>query len=113
MTNPPGTDLDLAALLAKGWADRGDFPDAEFDQALAFYRAMRDHDGRLSAVRARASGMIGEWTGRGPRDGGSVCTVLNLGSSGLDLGIGYPGDNRGHQMAAPAGCKAVLGRGST
>lgn len=109
MTNPPGTDLDLAALLAKGWADRGDFPDAEFGQALAFYRAMRDHDGRLRAVRARASGMIEEWTGRVPRDVGSFGTGLNLETSDLDLGIGYPVDDRGHLMAALAGCTQFLG----
>lgn len=109
MTNPPGTDLDLAALLAKGWADRGDFPDAEFDQALAFYRAMRDHDGRLRAVRARASGMIEEWTGRVPRDVGSFGTGLNLETSDLDLGIGYPVDDRDHLMAALADCTQFLG----
>ena len=59
MTNPPGTDLDLAALLDKGWAVRDDFPDNEYEKALAFYQAMREHDERLHRVRAQASGMIG------------------------------------------------------
>lgn len=109
MTNRPGTDLDLAALLAKGWADRGDFPDPEYDHALAFYQAMRDHDDRLRAVRARASGMIEGWTGRVPRDVGSFGTGLNLETSDLDLGIGYPVDGRDHLMATLADCTEFLG----
>jgi hypothetical protein len=109
MTNPPGTDLDLAALLDKGWADRGDFPDPEYDQACAFYQAMRDHDDRLRAVRARASAMIEGWTGRVPRDVGSFGTGLNLETSDLDLGIGYPVEGRGHLMTALSGCAQFLG----
>ena len=109
MTNPPGTDLDLAALLEKGWADRGDFPDPEYDQAFAFYQAMRDHDDRLREVRAQASAMIEGWTGRVPRDVGSFGTGLNLETSDLDLGIGYPVEDRDHLMTTLAGCTQFLG----
>ena len=109
MTNPPGADLDLAVLLAKGWADRDDFPDTEYDQALAFYQTMREYDDRLHHVRARASGMIEEWTGRVPRDVGSFGTRLNLETSDLDLGIGYPVGDRGYLMTALAGCTQFLG----
>ena len=109
MTNPPDTDLDLTALLAKGWADRGDFPDTEYKKALAFYQAMRAHDDRLHRVRAQASGMIEVWTGRVPRDVGSFGTRLNLETSDLDLGIGYPVDGRDGLMATLAGCTEFLG----
>ena len=109
MTNPPGADLDLAALLAKGWADRGDFPDTEYDQALSFYRAMRQHDDRLHKVRAQASGMIEDWTRRVPRDVGSFGTRLNLETSDLDLGIGYPVEDRDHLMTTLADCTQFLG----
>ncbi|HUY47293.1 MAG TPA: hypothetical protein VMV92_16440 [Streptosporangiaceae bacterium] len=109
MTNPPGTNLDLTALLAKGWADRGDFPDAEYERASAFYQGMRSHDERLRRVRERASGMIGEWTGRVPRDVGSFGTRLNLETSDLDLGIGFPVEGRARLMAALAGSAEFLG----
>lgn len=109
MTNSPGTDLDLAALLAKGWADRGDFPDTEYSKALAFYQGMRAHDQRLHRVRAQASSMIEAWTGRVPRDVGSFGTRLNLETSDLDLGIGYPVDGRDRLMAALADCTEFLG----
>lgn len=109
MTIPPDTDLDLIALLAKGWADRGDFPGPEYDRALAFYQAMRDHDDRLRDVRARASALTEAWTGRVPRDVGSFGIKLNLETSDLDLGIGYPADDRDHLMTTLAGCTQFLG----
>jgi hypothetical protein len=109
MTNPPGTDLDLAALLAKGWADRGDFPDTEYEKAFAFYQAMRVHDDRLHRIRAQASELIEKWTGRVPRDVGSFGTRLNLETSDLDLGIGYPVDGRDSLMATLAGCTEFVG----
>jgi hypothetical protein len=51
MANPLSTELDLGALLAKGWAVRGDFPGTEYGRALTFYEAMRAHDDRLYRVR--------------------------------------------------------------
>ncbi len=80
--------LDLDAIRAKGWAERADFPDAEFDRAEAFYTSMRAHDERLHTVRAQASALIEQWTGHQPRDVGSFGTRLNLETSDLDLGIG-------------------------
>lgn len=109
MTNPPGTNLDLAALLDKGWVVRDDFTDNEYEKALAFYQTMREHDERLHRVRAQASGMIEEWTGRVPRDVGSFGTRLNLETSDLDLGIGYPVEDRAALMTTLAGCTEFLG----
>jgi hypothetical protein len=40
--------------------------------------------------RARAASLVREWTGRHSRDVGSFGLRLNLESSDLDLGIGYP-----------------------
>jgi hypothetical protein len=91
VTNPyPATDLNLNAILAKGWAERGDFPDSEFEQAESFYSSMRSHDDRLTRTRSEASVLIEQWTGHPPRDVGSFGTRLNLETSDLDLGIGYP-----------------------
>ena len=109
MTNPLGTDLDLAALLEKGWADRGDFPDTEYGKALAFYQGMRAHDARLHRIRAQAAAMIEAWAGRVPRDVGSFGTQLNLETSDLDLGIGYPVEDRDRLTATLAGCAEFLG----
>lgn len=55
MTTPdPMTDLDLSVILAKGWADHADFPDAEFAAwAEAFSTAMRAQDKRLHRVRTQ------------------------------------------------------------
>jgi hypothetical protein len=100
MTNPPATDLDLAALLTKGWADRADFPGEEYGRALDFYEAMRAHDDRLYRVREKASVFVGQWTGRTPRDVGSFGTRLNLETSDLDLGIGYPVYSRSDLVTA-------------
>lgn len=109
MENPPGTELDLSALLEKGWAERGDFPDSEYENALAFYQSMRVHDERLHRVRAKASGLIWQWTGRVPRDVGSFGTGLNLETSDLDLGIGFPVDGRAGLMATLAADTDFLG----
>lgn len=109
MTNPSGTELDLAALLAKGWADRSDFPDTEYGCALEFYEAMRAHDDRLYGVREKASGLVGQWTGRQPRDVGSFGTRLNLETSDLDLGIGDPVEGRSGLTAALASHTEFLG----
>jgi hypothetical protein len=99
MTNSLATELDLTALAAKGWANRSDFPETEYARALEFYQAMRAHDGRLHQVRAQAAGRIEQWTGRVPRDVGSFGTRLNLETSDLDLGIGYPVEDRAALMA--------------
>ncbi|MCM3883115.1 hypothetical protein [Frankia sp. R82] len=110
MTTPdPVTVLDLDAIRAKGWADRSDVPDAEFARAEAFYVSMRAHDARLHAVRAKASELIENWTGHQPRDVGSFGTGLNLETSDLDLGIGYPVERRGELMAALEGQARFLG----
>jgi hypothetical protein len=109
MTTAPGTELDLAAILAHSWADRGDFPAAEYRRAVEFYEAMRAHDERLSRVRQKASGMVEAWTGRRPRDVGSFGTGLNLETSDLDLGIGYPVEARDGLMATLAPHAGFLG----
>jgi hypothetical protein len=113
MTAAPETQLDLSAILASGWVVRGDFPAEEYGCALAFYEAMRQHDSRLSLVRQKASAMIEGWTGRVPRDVGSFGTRLNLETSDLDLGIGYPVDDRHHLMATLASCTEFLGERHT
>lgn len=101
MTKPhPTTDLDLDAIIAKGWAERGDFTEPEFERAKSFYATMRAHDARLTRIRAEASALIEQWTGHHPRDVGSFGTRLNLETSDLDLGIGYPVDRRDALMAA-------------
>ncbi|MBX6767631.1 MAG: hypothetical protein IRY90_10850 [Actinomadura rubrobrunea] len=55
---------------------------------------MRAHDERLTQIRARAAKLVEEWTGHTPRDVGSFGTRLNLETSDLDLGIGYPVSRR-------------------
>ncbi|MDX3224557.1 hypothetical protein [Streptomyces sp. ME19-01-6] len=97
MTNPH-TALDLSAITAKEWADPADFPEDEFARATEFYEAMRTHDDRLLKARAEASGLIEQWTGRVPRDVGSFGTRLNLETSDLDLGIGFPVEQRDELM---------------
>jgi hypothetical protein len=79
------------------------FPTAEFARAEMFYRQRRQHDEVLLAVRAKATSLVREWTGRQARDVGSFGLRLNLESSDLDLGIGYPVDQRGALMTALAG----------
>lgn len=97
------TPLDLDAITAKGWADPDDFSPEQFQRATAFYEAMRAHDPGLFKVRAEASGLIQQWTGRTPRDVGSFGTRLNLETSDLDLGIGFPVGQRGHLMQTLVG----------
>jgi hypothetical protein len=114
MTIPDrGTLLDLDAIRTKGWAERGDFPDVEFDRAEAFYTAMRAHDERLHSVRAQASELVEQWTGHQPRDVGSFGTRLNLETSDLDLGIGYPVEHRPELMATLDGRARFLGERNT
>jgi hypothetical protein len=96
-------------MLVKGWADRDDFSEKEYARAVGFYQAMRAHDGRLYRVREQASVQIQQWTGRIPRDVGSFGTGLNLETSDLDLGIGYPVSQRDDLMTALAGKAEFLG----
>ncbi|WP_234443731.1 hypothetical protein [Streptomyces sp. NRRL B-24484] len=107
------TELDLSAITAAGWTTRADFTDAEYARAQAFYASMRVHDEHLLALRARASEMIRELTGREPRDVGSLGTRLNLETSDLDLGIGYPEDDRDHLMQVLADRATFLGERKT
>jgi hypothetical protein len=86
--------VDLDAILAKGWADPDDLTPAEFAAAEAFWRARRAHDDQLQATFDAASALVRRWTGCTPLDVGSFGTRLNLQSSDLDLGIGYPVENR-------------------
>ncbi len=88
------TELDLDAILAARWADPQAFPAAEFARAEAFWRARRARDEELVAVRAKAADLIRGWTGCQSRDVGSFGLRLNLETSDLDLGIGYPIDQR-------------------
>lgn len=112
-TESPFTELDLPAILAKRWVDRDDFSDAEFARARAFYDEMRVHDECLEQVRAEASALIAEWTGHKPRDVGSFGTRLNLETSDLDLGIGYPVQERDELRRALAGHTSFLGERQT
>jgi hypothetical protein len=70
------------------------FPAAEFARAEAFWRARRAQDDELLAVRAKAADLVRDWTGRQSQDVGSFGLRLNLETSDLDLGIGYPVDQR-------------------
>ncbi|SFC16584.1 hypothetical protein [Streptomyces aidingensis] len=112
-TPPPATDLNLDAVTAKGWAERGDFTPAEYERAEQFYDAMRVHDDHLTRVRAEAAALIEEWTGHAPRDVGSFGTRLNLETSDLDLGIGYPVDQREVLRKALDGHARFLGERAT
>ncbi|MFF4187151.1 hypothetical protein ACFYZ9_28555 [Streptomyces sp. NPDC001691] len=112
-TQPPFTELDLNAIAERRWVDRGDFTDAEFARARTFYEEMRVHDDRLEQVRADAAAMISEWTGHKPRDVGSFGTRLNLETSDLDLGIGYPVEDRDRLRAALAPHTTFLGERKT
>ncbi len=92
--------MDLESIIRKGWADPADFTAAEFTQAEQFWTSRRNHDGPLLAAFTEASQLIREWTGRTPRDVGSFGTRLNLETSDLDLGIGYPVAERAHLRGA-------------
>jgi len=87
-------ELDLDAILAARWADPQVFPAAEFARAEAFWRARRTQDDKLVAVWAKATDLIRSWTGHRSRDVGSFGLRLNLETSDLDLGVGYPLDQR-------------------
>lgn len=100
MTGAREAEPDLAAILAKGWALRADFPVAEYERALKFYGSMRTHDERLAGVQEKASVMIEAWTGSVPRAIGSFGAQLNLETSDLDLGVGHPVDGRAALKAA-------------
>lgn len=112
-TEPPFTELDLNAITARRWVDRDDFTSEEFERARAFYDQMRTHDEHLEQVRANASALITEWTGHKPRDVGSFGTRLNLETSDLDLGIGYPVKDRGRLQQALASHTTFLGERQT
>lgn len=91
---PTGTSLDLDAVIAAGWADPALFSPQEYERAAAFYAKQRRRDARLLTIRKQAATSIEEWTGCTPRDVGSFGLRLNLETSDLDLGIGYPTDQR-------------------
>lgn len=101
-TNVDST-LDLDAVCATQWADPKTFPAAEFARAELLYQQRRQHDEALLAVRANAMSLVQEWTGRESRDVGSFGLRLNLESSDLDLGIGYPVEQRDTLMTALTG----------
>jgi len=107
------TSLDLDAILVARWADPSLFTAEEFDRAERFWQARRAQDDRLLAVRARAAQQITAWTGRVPRDVGSLGIQTNLETSDLDLGIGYPVADQEQLMAALAGHTAFLGERKT
>ncbi|WP_066374670.1 hypothetical protein [Herbidospora mongoliensis] len=100
--NDRETALDLDAIVASGWAVPESFSGDEFARAKAFWLERRAADAELLRVRAKASTLVESWTGCVPRDVGSLGIQLNLESSDLDLGIGYPVAGRDGLMAALA-----------
>ncbi|MFI5783313.1 hypothetical protein [Nocardia sp. NPDC051570] len=94
------SELDLDAIMAARWADPSTFPVSEYARAEQFWRERRAHDDRLLRLRCRAAELIRQWTGRESRDVGSFGLRLNLEASDLDLGIGYPVDQRDGLVAA-------------
>lgn len=107
------SDLDVDAVLAAGWADPKTFSPQEWARAEEFWLERRKDDARLLEVRGRASALITEWTGRTPHDVGSFGTRVNLESSDLDLGIGYPVAEREELMAALEGRAVFKGERKT
>jgi hypothetical protein len=105
--------VDLEAILAAGWADPDEFTAEEFTAAERFWLDRRTDDERLLAARTHASHLITSWTGRTPRDVGSFGTKVNLDTSDLDLGIGYPVADRAQLMEALARRAAFKGERST
>ncbi|GAA0818218.1 hypothetical protein ACFQVD_12735 [Streptosporangium amethystogenes subsp. fukuiense] len=103
------TALDLDVFLAAKWANPESFPAGEFARAEAFWQARRAEDPRLLRIRAEAARLVESWTGHTPRDVGSFGIQLNLESSDLDLGIGYPVAERDELMAALAPHAAFKG----
>ncbi|WP_440107229.1 hypothetical protein [Streptosporangium sp. H16] len=96
------TNLDLEAIMVTGWAVPESFTAEEFRRAEAFWRERRAEDERLLRVRTKAARLVESWTGQTPRDVGSFGIQLNLETSDLDLGIGYPVAGREELMAALA-----------
>jgi hypothetical protein len=103
------SELDLDAVFAARWADPDLFPAAEFARANAFYQDRRRHDATLLAVRQKAAALIQDWTGHPSRDVGSFGLRLNLETSDLDLGIGYPAEQRDRLIAALDGVAVFKG----
>ncbi|MEU8203910.1 hypothetical protein [Streptosporangium sp. NPDC049046] len=103
------TNLDLESVLASRWAVPESFDAEEFRRAEAFWQARRAEDERLLRVRAAAAHLVESWTGHTPRDVGSFGIQLNLQTSDLDLGIGYPIAGREELMAALAPHAAFKG----
>lgn len=95
--------MDLEEILATGWAEPDDFTAEEFAVAERFWLTRRNNDAKLLAAKTHASQLITSWTGRTPRDVGSFGTKVNLDTSDLDLGIGYPIADRAHLTQALAG----------
>jgi hypothetical protein len=94
------SELDLDVIFAAKWADPDLFPVAELARAEQFFQERRRHDAHLLAVRDKASNLVRTWTGCVSRDVGSFGLRLNLETSDLDLGIGYPMDQRGDLILA-------------
>ncbi|RCG19055.1 hypothetical protein DQ384_38665 [Sphaerisporangium album] len=94
------TALDLDAILAARWADPEQFPADEWIRAERFWHARRADDERLFEIRAQAAGLLASWSGREARDVGSFGIQVNLETSDLDLGIGYPVDDHDRLIAA-------------
>lgn len=94
------SELDLDAVFAARWADPDLFPAAELARAEEFYQQRRQYDTALLAVRQKAAALIRTWTGHDARDVGSFGLRLNLETSDLDLGIGYPVEQRDRLIAA-------------
>ncbi|WP_329423736.1 hypothetical protein OG339_24815 [Streptosporangium sp. NBC_01495] len=109
----PVTSLGLEAIMAAGWAVPESFTAEEFRRAEAFWQARRAEDERLLRVRAAAAHLVESWTGHPPRDVGSFGIQLNLETSDLDLGIGYPVADREKLMAALAPHAAFKGERHT
>lgn len=97
-----GTELDIDAILAARWADPRVFPPSTFADAEAFWLQLRTHDADMLAIRAKAMSLVFEWSGRSSRDVGSFGLRLNLQTSDLDLGIGYPMHRRAELIEALA-----------
>ncbi len=100
--SPIPSELDLDSIFAARWADPVTFSPTEYARAEEFWRARRSEDGRLLRLRSEAAGMIRGWTGCDSRDVGSFGLQLNLETSDLDLGIGYPVDRRDELAGALA-----------
>ncbi|GAA3766487.1 hypothetical protein [Salinactinospora qingdaonensis] len=94
------SEVDVDAIVRSGWADPAVFGAEEWARACAFWQQRRHYDDWLLRVRSRAADLVYEWTGRQARDVGSFGTRLNLESSDLDLGIGFPVAEREHLIAA-------------